>query len=81
MPCPTWLAGIIHEDSSKEVQTGVDMRSPSEALLAKIRLHTRTGRPIYHEDFITDLESRLGCRVHALANGRPRKWTSRIVSM
>jgi putative transposase len=52
-----------------------------ETLLAKIRLHTRTGRPIGHEDFVANLESCLGRRVHALTNGRPRKHSSAIVSI
>lgn len=44
-----------------------------ESLLDTIRLHTRTGRPIGCDQFIEDLELRLGRKVHALANGRPRK--------
>jgi len=51
-----------------------------ETVLANIRLHTRTGRPLGHEDFVTDLEFRLGRRVRALANGRPRKRESCMVS-
>jgi hypothetical protein len=52
-----------------------------QTLLAKIRLHTRTARSMGHEDFVADLESRLGRRVHALANGRPQKRKSFIVSV
>lgn len=45
----------------------------NEAFLTRIRLHTRTGRPIGHDQFVRDLESTLGRRIRALANGRPRK--------
>jgi putative transposase len=55
--------------------------SEDEALLAKIRHHTRTGRPMGHQEFVADLESRVGRRVHALANGRPRKRRSCIELM
>lgn len=41
--------------------------------LAKIRFHTRTGRPIGDKNFLTELESRLGRRVHSLPVGRPSK--------
>jgi putative transposase len=51
-----------------------------ETVLVNIRLQTRTGRPLGHEDFLADLESRLGRRVRALANGRPRRRKSCIVS-
>jgi putative transposase len=53
--------------------------SEDQTLLAKIRLHTQTGRPMGHEDFVTNIESLLGRRVRALANGRPRKPRSCIV--
>jgi putative transposase len=51
-----------------------------ENLLARIRLQTRTGRPIGHDQFVKDLESLLGRRVSALANGRPRKRSSTTIS-
>jgi len=41
--------------------------------LAKLRLHTRTGRPIGNKSFVTELESRLGRRLHSLPVGRPPK--------
>jgi putative transposase len=49
-----------------------------ETLLKLIRHHTRTGRPIGHDQFVKNVESRLARRVHALANGRPRKRSSTI---
>jgi putative transposase len=44
-----------------------------ERILAKLRLHTRTGRPVGDDRFIADLELRLGRRVHAWAVGRPKR--------
>lgn len=44
-----------------------------DGMLAKLRLHTRTGRPAGDAKFIADLESRLDRRVHALPVGRPSK--------
>ena len=52
-----------------------------ESLLARIRLHTRTGRPIGRDQFVEDLEFRLGRKVRALANGRPRKRSSPVILM
>jgi putative transposase len=51
----------------------------NEGFLARIRLHTSTGRPIGQDQFVRDLESRLGRRVRALANGRPCKRSSSII--
>jgi putative transposase len=44
-----------------------------EIMLKEIRSHTRTGRPFGDKNFIEDLESRLGRRVHAWHRGRPKK--------
>lgn len=44
-----------------------------DRMLAKLRLHTRTGRPVGDDRFIADLELRLGRRVHAWAVGRPKR--------
>lgn len=44
-----------------------------ERILAKLRLHTRTGRPVGDDRLIADLELRLGRRVHAWAVGRPKR--------
>ncbi len=44
-----------------------------EALLRKLRLSTRTGRPLGDKNFIADLESRLGRKLHALPIGRQRR--------
>ncbi len=49
-----------------------------EDLLGRIRLYSRTGRPIGGDQFEEDVELRLGRRVHALANGRPRKRNSSV---
>jgi len=51
----------------------------NDAFLTRIRFHTRTGRPIGQDQFIEDLESRLGRRIRALANGRPRKTSRSII--
>jgi len=44
-----------------------------ENILKKIRRHTRTGRPIGEDSFISDLELRLGRKVRACRVGRPQK--------
>jgi putative transposase len=49
-----------------------------ERLLMRIRHHTMTGRPIGNDQFVKNIEGRLGRRVHAMANGRPRKVVSAI---
>jgi putative transposase len=49
-----------------------------ERLLKRIRHHTRTGRPIGDDQFVKNIEACLGRRVHAMANGRPRKRNSTI---
>ncbi|MBZ5499856.1 MAG: transposase [Acidobacteriia bacterium] len=43
-----------------------------EEMLATIRLHTRAGRPVGGERFVSALESRLGRRLQARSIGRPR---------
>jgi len=42
-----------------------------------IRLNTRTGRPYGSEEFIAQLEKKLGRRLHPLQVGRPRKAKAR----
>jgi putative transposase len=44
-----------------------------EDTLSKIRFHTRTGRPLAHEDFLKDLECHYGSRVRVKMPGRLRK--------
>jgi len=41
--------------------------------LAKLRFHTRTGRPIGDKGFVAELELRLGRRLHPWPAGRPAK--------
>lgn len=42
-----------------------------EDLATRLRLHTRTGRPLGVDAFVRDLETQSGRRLHALARGRP----------
>jgi len=49
------------------------IHTEEEAMVALLRKHTRTGRPVGSDAFIDDLELRLGRRVRALKVGRPRK--------
>jgi len=42
-----------------------------ERLVARLRLHTRTGRPLGVDAFVRDLETQSGRRLHALPRGRP----------
>lgn len=42
-----------------------------EELVARLRLHTRTGRPLGVDAFVRDLEAQSGRRLHALPRGRP----------
>jgi putative transposase len=44
-----------------------------EKMLLKLRLCTRTGRPVGSRRFLAKLESRLGRRLQARPTGRPRK--------
>ena len=44
-----------------------------EQMLARIRLNTRTGRPLGSDRFISKLEAALGRRLRPLPVGRPRK--------
>ena len=39
----------------------------------KIKLHTRTGRPLGSDSFLSKLESKLGRRLRAFSVGRPKK--------
>jgi putative transposase len=40
-------------------------------LATRLRLHTRTGRPLGVDAFVRDLETQSGRRLHALPRGRP----------
>lgn len=42
-----------------------------EDLAQRLRLHTRTGRPLGVDAFVRNLEAQSGRRLHALARGRP----------
>jgi putative transposase len=42
-----------------------------EGLVARLRLHTRTGRPLGVDAFVRGLETQSGRRLHALPRGRP----------
>ena len=44
-----------------------------EKMLLRLRLHTRTGRPVGSKRFISRLEAKLGRRLQARPVGRPRK--------
>jgi putative transposase len=46
-----------------------------EALIERLRMLTRTGRPLGNEDFILRLERRMGQRLRPLPVGRPPKNT------
>ena len=48
-------------------------QADDKTALAKLRLHTRTGRPAGNKMFVAELESRLGRRLHPLPVGRPPK--------
>jgi putative transposase len=48
----------------------------NEKTLVTLRLHTRTGRPAGAEQFVSDLESRLGWRLQAQPVGRPARYRS-----
>jgi len=50
------------------LEEGVD-----EEGLARLRLNTRTGRPLGSDGFLSKIESVIGRRVRALPHGRPRK--------
>ena len=43
-----------------------------EDLTVRLRLHTRTGRPLGDDGFVRDLEARSERRLHALPRGRPQ---------
>lgn len=42
-----------------------------EDLVTRLRLHTRTGRPLGIDTFVRDLETQSGRKLHALPRGRP----------
>jgi putative transposase len=52
----------------KELSQGL-----TEEQVARLRVRTRTGRPLGSDAFLSKLETRLGRRVRALPVGRPKK--------
>ena len=62
----SWLSPVSQSPVSQE--EGVD-----EEGLARLRLNTRTGRPLGTDSFLSKIESLIGRRVRALPVGRPKK--------
>lgn len=63
-----WYKQFSSQQWRRELGEGL-----SEEEVARIRLRTRTGRPLGSDGFVSKLETLLGRRVRALPVGRPRK--------
>ncbi|MFH1369773.1 MAG: transposase, partial [Planctomycetota bacterium] len=64
----SWSKMISAKEWRRELADGID-----DAQVGKIRLNTRTGRPLGTDSFISKLEKMLGRRVRPLPIGRQRK--------
>lgn len=64
MPAPEWKATL-------------DALTSNDATAERIRTHTRTGRPLGADSFLSKVETYLGRRVRAPRRGRPRGSTDR----
>ena len=66
---------LLSPDIDKWVPVGnwLDWLAEAESddLVAQLRLHTRTGRPLGVDTFVLELETKSGRRLHALPRGRP----------
>jgi putative transposase len=50
------------------------MERLDEVAIQDVRRHTRTGRPLGSDTFLSKLEARLGRRLRPLSPGRPKGW-------
>lgn len=62
-------SGLLSGVNWKETLKGGD----DKEMLAALRLHTQTGRPLVSDAFLSKLERTLGRRLRPLPVGRPRK--------
>ena len=67
-----WYNRISADTWRKELAEGL-----TDAEMDRLRVRTRTGRPLGSDSFLSRLEARLGRRVRALPVGRPRKTKQR----
>ncbi len=63
-----WLAGV----SAEEWKATLRAIAQSDRAIECLRLHTRTGRPLGDDTFLSKVETLLGRRVRALPKGRPK---------
>ncbi len=69
--------GLIDLTRWREMSRGLDwerqLREPQdEQVVARLRMHTHTGRPLGSDQFISKLETLVGRRLRALPVGRPK---------
>jgi putative transposase len=58
--------------SAREWKSVLKTPAASESMIDRLRLHTRTGRPLGDDTFLSKVETYLGRRIRAIPRGRPK---------